>query len=95
MYLQRIFNLKKNFGNCEAGRQFLLKTGPIWDSLTQCIYRKSRTLKEMDRNSYDKNMPAEYRRIYEQTGNDEAAYENTRDTHGIDTSFLQSLVGGK
>lgn len=96
VYLQRISMLKKNFGSCEFGRNFMGKTGPIWDSLTKSIYRKSLILKIMDRNSDDKNMPEEYRRIYEQVIKDDAAseYKQNQCSHEMNTSFLQTLIAG-
>ena len=89
MYLDRIAMLKKNFNNCEAGRHFLQKIGPIWDSLTQCVYRKSLILEDMAKNS-ENIMPDGFRNIYEKTSDKNV---NKRSL-GLDTSFLEILITG-
>lgn len=92
VYLERITRLKENFGSCKTGRYFLEKTEPIWDSLTQCIYRKSSILREMLKNS-DSSIPEGYRRLYEQAS-DEVATKRTPNMYKeIDISFLKKFVG--
>lgn len=92
VYLERIAMLKKNFNNCEAGRHFLQKIGPIWDSLTQCVYRKSLILEVMAKNS-ENTMPDGFRKIYEKTSlnNDKNV---TKRSLGLDASFLEILITG-
>lgn len=90
VYLERIAMLKKNFNNCEAGRHFLQKIGPIWDSLTQCVYRKSLLLEDMAKNS-ENTMPDGFRKIYEKTTNDKNV---TKRSLGLDSSFLEFLITG-
>jgi len=84
--------LKKNFSSCEAGRHFLQKVGPIWDSLTQCIYRKSLILKDMAKDS-DNMMPDCYRKIYEKNSLNNGK-NVTKRSLGLDTSFLEILITG-
>lgn len=93
VYLERIAKFTKNFGSCEAGRYFLLKTGPLWDSLTQCIYRKSLILENMARESED-TMPDGYRQFYEQTDINETMLKRDRRMHALDNSFLELLMLG-
>eukprot|EP00102_Acyrthosiphon_pisum_P024564 XP_016661774.1 PREDICTED: uncharacterized protein LOC103310055 [Acyrthosiphon pisum] len=90
VYLDRIAMLKKNFNNCEAGRHFLQKIGPIWDSLTQCVYRKSLILEDMAKKS-ENTMPDGFRKIYEKISlnNDKNV---TKRSLGLDTSFLEILI---
>lgn len=92
VYLERIAMLKNNFNNCETGRHFLQKIEPIWDSLTQCIYRRSLILEGMAKNS-DNSMPDGFRQIYEKTSlnNDKNV---TKRALGLDTSFLEILITG-
>jgi len=92
VYLERIEMLKENFNNCEAGRHFLQKIAPIWDSLTQCVYRKSLILEDMAKNS-DNTMPDGLRNIYEKTSinNDKNV---TKRALGLDSSFLEILITG-
>jgi len=92
VYLDRIAMLKKNFNNCEVGRHFLQKIGPIWDSLTQCVHRKSLILDNMAKTS-ENTMPECFRKIYEKTSliNDKNV---TKRSYGLDTSFLEILITG-
>jgi len=92
VYLERISMLKNNFDNCEAGRYFLQKIEPIWDSLTQCIYRKSLILEDMAKNS-DNIMPDDFRKIYEKTSLDNDK-NMTKRALSLDTSFLEILITG-
>lgn len=93
VYVERIAMLKKNFINCEAGRHFLLKIEPIWDSLTQCVYRKSLVLMNMAKDS-ENTIPDSLKKIY-----DQATLNNnknvTKRSWGLDTSFLEILISGK
>ncbi|KAE9541212.1 hypothetical protein AGLY_004457 [Aphis glycines] len=90
VYLERIAMLKKNFYNCETGRHFLQKLGPIWDSLTQCFYRKSLILKNMAKNS-DNMMPDGFRKIYEKINLDNDK-NVTKRSLGLDASFLEIFI---
>lgn len=93
VYLERISKLKKNFNNCEAGRYFLEKTWPIWDSLTQCIYKKSHVLMYLYEKSVDEQiMPEQYRKIYEQMKEIEVKHSQGR--QHVDISFLERLITG-
>lgn len=92
VYLERIAMLKKNFYNCETGRHFLQKLGPIWDSLTQCFYRKSLILKDMAKNS-DNVMPDGFRKIYEKINLDNDK-NVTKRSLGLDASFLEIFITG-
>lgn len=87
---ERISALKKNFGSCEAGRYFLLKTAPLLDSLTQCMFRKSLILQEMAMDS-DSSMPEEYRKRYEQVSSFDTA---NRRSGAVGTLLLESLFAG-
>lgn len=94
VFLDRISKLKKNFNSCEAGRYFLEKTWPMWDSLTQCIYKKSylQTLFNMYEKPIDKNMPEQYRKLYEQVIN--ITPKRSQGIQYVDISFLEILITG-
>lgn len=81
--------MSKKFKTCEEGRCFLVKTAPIWESLTQCFYRKSSILKYMA-NPSENVMPEEYRKVFhEKTSN-----ENLNYRHTVRTSFLKTIITG-
>lgn len=82
--------LKNNFESCEAGRSFLVKTGPLWDSLTQCIYRKSLVLLDMIKSSYDTMLEA-YKK---QLGNETSVVKRSWRRNSVGPSFLESLITG-
>lgn len=90
-YLERIAKLKKNFSSCEAGRNFLIKTAPLWDSLTQCIYRKSLIQEDMAKKS-DNAILESNRELLEQTK--KAETKRMRGLCVVDTSFLEHLITG-
>jgi len=92
VYLKRIAMLKKNFYSCETGRHFLQKIGPIWDSLTQCFYRKSLILNKIAKDS-DNMMPDDFRKIFEKI-NLNNAKNVIKHSLGLDASFLQIFITG-
>lgn len=89
-FAERISALKKNFGSCEAGRYFLFKTEPLFDSLTQCMFRKSLILQDMAMDS-SHSMPEEYRKRYEQVSSLDTVNRRSR---AADTLLLESLFDG-
>lgn len=89
VYLDRIAILNTNFENCETGKYFLIKTQPIWDSITQCIHRKSSILKEMATDS-DDLMSESYKKELQQYKNAKIVNSSRDDIH----SFLKNLLTG-
>lgn len=91
--MERIAKFKKQFGSCETGIHFLKKTAPIWDSLTQCIYRKSMILRDMAKDSED-NAPEEYRKIYNEADNYVIINKQSRALRIVNTWLLKTLNMG-
>lgn len=95
MYLERISMLKKNFNTCEDGKYFLQKTEPLWNSLTQCFYKKSLIARQLAKSSDAIKLPEGYiQLLYEQAKNIDASSSYVRDVKLVDSVLMETLMAG-
>ncbi|XP_050527923.1 cytadherence high molecular weight protein 2-like [Daktulosphaira vitifoliae] len=91
IYLERMITLKNNFASCEAGRYFFEKTEPLWDSITNCIYRKSEILNQMiDSVNTTDIIPEAYKNCYDQLEKKELKLKESNSLKKL--SFFESLM---
>lgn len=95
MYLERISLLEKHFNTCEDGKYFLLKTGPLWNSFTQCIFRKSSIFRLLSKSSDTITLPEGYTQLlHEQAKNNESITYSSKDINRLDSVLWETLTTG-